>query len=562
MNGLDRIRLVETNTPEVIRLARLVSLAARVEPSLIRRARLLHFPFGSAVLEAQLWFAPIVRTRDTQWITFYPDVAAILRGQLRTAGELDAAWELVMATHPGKPELTRRFEELLFHSLRDLPLESYNRAAELILGTVLSGLRNPGREVLARWAFTVCNHIRPRSAGDAVQLMRDRACNYLYGQVPDARALPPGAGRVVFEGTATLSVGIRLVKGDLEFSDPPAPKSMKIEIPDVLPRAVQVSWWVSGRFRAQWLEWNRVTAGHCIVRGVTTPVVIETLRGERFEIRERYAVKAPTPRLDYRPAVRELEILIDREAQVASFEVSYSQLQESRRPVLCIIHGDRDQWHDALLARLTRLTLPRLVRASEREFIGEPVSVDFPPRSKNDDFRQSIVREFSRLLDRAPGSEQDLIRELTPPGRITMVAVRLRSQDKAGQLLEFCRFWDSWPELPSKTSLLVWLLVIYDPPKPGIFAKLSQEQRNRRLRNEVKRVEDEMHGAIVLPSLSSVSLHDLLAWHDQYVEPLARRSDGTDWANQAIGEKDQISMDKAMSAAQKLIEDLNLRALL
>ena len=61
--------------PELIPLARVLSLAPRIEPLLLRNARCRFLPGEPAALESQLWFSALVAARDTREIIMHPGIA-------------------------------------------------------------------------------------------------------------------------------------------------------------------------------------------------------------------------------------------------------------------------------------------------------------------------------------------------------------------------------------------------------------------------------------------------------------------------------------------------------
>src|SRR5262245_14691442 len=62
---LDRIES-SPRTRRVVDLARYLSLAAWIEPALLRKARLTFLPRSDAGLEADLWFSPLVQSRSVR----------------------------------------------------------------------------------------------------------------------------------------------------------------------------------------------------------------------------------------------------------------------------------------------------------------------------------------------------------------------------------------------------------------------------------------------------------------------------------------------------------------
>ena len=69
------ISLLRLDNPDALRLGELVSLAARIEPELLRAVRLELTPFDAAA-EADLWFSPLVETRTADWIALVPAAAS------------------------------------------------------------------------------------------------------------------------------------------------------------------------------------------------------------------------------------------------------------------------------------------------------------------------------------------------------------------------------------------------------------------------------------------------------------------------------------------------------
>ena len=92
-----RLRLVQQRWPAAAQLARLLSLAVRIEPSLLRAARLA--AGLDATSEADLWFSGIIVSSGTLGVSFVPAVAEALRRELAASpGERALAWKLVRGT--------------------------------------------------------------------------------------------------------------------------------------------------------------------------------------------------------------------------------------------------------------------------------------------------------------------------------------------------------------------------------------------------------------------------------------------------------------------------------
>jgi hypothetical protein len=83
-NDLERFLLRDTRSrwPELIPLARVLVLAPRIEPLLLRNARQRFLPGSDAGTESQLCFSPLVAARSTREIVLHLGIARVLAGQL------------------------------------------------------------------------------------------------------------------------------------------------------------------------------------------------------------------------------------------------------------------------------------------------------------------------------------------------------------------------------------------------------------------------------------------------------------------------------------------------
>ena len=150
----DLIQSVESDAPDVVRLAEVVSLAAQVEPELLRRARLELLPELDAGAEADLWFSPLVETHSVLTVMFVPDVAERLRERLfqkSDQGLPRRARTILEEVHQNAAPLVRLEEELTWNALSgevgaDILIEQRIRE-------VLSAMVNQNRRGIARWAI-------------------------------------------------------------------------------------------------------------------------------------------------------------------------------------------------------------------------------------------------------------------------------------------------------------------------------------------------------------------------------------------------------------------------
>lgn len=154
-SGADEQALLEhmvKRAPAAVRLGEEVALAVRVEPKLLRAARLRATPPLDASAEADLWFSPLVESRTPDWVTLKPRAAEQLRWRLaRNRERLQDARKLVLSMHRGTPLTLRLEEEILWLALRGG--DDAARSIEGQLRRVLNKLTHDpaGNIGLARW---------------------------------------------------------------------------------------------------------------------------------------------------------------------------------------------------------------------------------------------------------------------------------------------------------------------------------------------------------------------------------------------------------------------------
>lgn len=176
-------------SPEVFRLAALVSFAVLAEPGLIRRMRLHFLPQCDAGTEADLWFSPIVTSRSTEGIVFEAEAAEYLRRSLAAADAdlYEAAWQETSRAHRDIAPALRLEEEIcyLLHSRKN---DRRERIRQLFRSAIVA-LVNPDRIGLAHWAAR------------ALPRFPDR-----IREMEEARMLSAGAGLRLTDGLTTTDL--------------------------------------------------------------------------------------------------------------------------------------------------------------------------------------------------------------------------------------------------------------------------------------------------------------------------------------------------------------------
>jgi hypothetical protein len=145
------IDLLRLHSPDAVRLGELVSLAVRIEPELLRAARLKLTPFDAAA-EADLWFSSLVETRTVDWIALAPLAAEELRLTLAAdQSRLNSAHALLLEAHSYAPATITLEEEIVWLAL-SAPADAQpaiESRLRLVLGKLLQD--SSAHRGLAHW---------------------------------------------------------------------------------------------------------------------------------------------------------------------------------------------------------------------------------------------------------------------------------------------------------------------------------------------------------------------------------------------------------------------------
>jgi hypothetical protein len=160
MTPSERLEAIAPADSAVRQLARLASIAVRVDASLLRRLRLELAPWAHVSAEIDLWFSDLFESRDGQYLVFDPELADTLRRELAaqhlTDGQfaLDRAYAVLAEQHAQWAEAHRLEESLVYLSLS---VETGRAAAadwDRLLQPVLAAMTaSPERALeVSRWA--------------------------------------------------------------------------------------------------------------------------------------------------------------------------------------------------------------------------------------------------------------------------------------------------------------------------------------------------------------------------------------------------------------------------
>jgi tetratricopeptide (TPR) repeat protein/tRNA A37 threonylcarbamoyladenosine biosynthesis protein TsaE len=220
------------DNPEAYRLALAASLAARVEPELVRALRLDVLPETDAGAEADLWFSPLVQSQTPLALEFEPEVLALLREDLATEQELlKSAWKVLGKFHERAPLALQLEEQLTYLGLctESDGAESNEELIEKRLNSVLLAVREGKRPGLARWASlalpSLPDKVNETEAANRLSLV----VGLQTGDGPSLTGLPSKGvtqawlSEVTARKISHVKVGLRLLKNETPAAPPPSP---------------------------------------------------------------------------------------------------------------------------------------------------------------------------------------------------------------------------------------------------------------------------------------------------------------------------------------------------
>ena len=298
----ERLRLVEAQHPEVVRLARYLSPAVRVDAPLIRAIRQELMPASDAGLEADLWFSPLVESVSSRGFVLEPRVAEHLRRELAEEGigtyqaVLNRVAGIIAHEHRSWPPALLLEEQIIWLSLRKYDTESARRTGSLELEALLRQAAKAMSEdeprglEIARWAQRALRSLpRPALETDAAILLSLGATARLGGRsalfdMDQQRELPPNVSWILpnkqFATRTTVHLA-RTTEG-VRFGDPD-PFSVELSIPMTQPLLVQLSWAIGPVQSVQTVSIGQGTR-FVPIPETASDIKVRTLSGEEFSV--------------------------------------------------------------------------------------------------------------------------------------------------------------------------------------------------------------------------------------------------------------------------------------
>jgi hypothetical protein len=284
---LDRCR---RRAPHTFLLARLASLAVRVEPFLLRTLRQELLPDVDVGVEADVWFSSLVESRGADAVVLNSNVVALLRQDLANdRALLRRALDITRKVHRHSPpslQLEEAVNGVALLNEGDV-VATINEALRPALRSIRLG-GDQARDV-AQWAMRALPRFDPtvRWSESALSLLLAASAvlggRRLVKEVPEIRipiarigwALPEQA---LFE---RISLGVELLERGVRFARPGS-NQPAIELPRTDPLIVELEWSRNGERIKLLVE---AKEGRTIdLEDDLSDLTLRTLAGDEYEI--------------------------------------------------------------------------------------------------------------------------------------------------------------------------------------------------------------------------------------------------------------------------------------
>ena len=282
----DAIASLREVNPQSVELAEVVSLAIRVEPELLREARLhLVNKRADASAESDLWFSNLVQKRSPLGIVLRYEIVDELRAALAlNKRRLDAARRLIVKMHQYLSPALKLEEDIIYYALAG------NRAAVRdALRSALVTLVAPDRASLADWAVQAYDRLplAVRESEEGTNLALAAALrtggNPSLSSVGSARLADSSWIASLLGAThSRCQLWMRFIPRALQFSRKPLPSAHVLEVGDSPAVVVNVTWNEKGEPHSR--EVTLLPDTTALVQLDAPHAELQTVTGERLLI--------------------------------------------------------------------------------------------------------------------------------------------------------------------------------------------------------------------------------------------------------------------------------------
>jgi hypothetical protein len=304
----ERLNRHRQRDPHTVRLARLASLAVRVEPFLLRRLRQELLPDVDVGVEADLWFSSLVESRGVDAVVLDANVVALLRDDLATDRTLlrsvvDITREMHHHIAPSL-QLEETLTALALCNDHD-SVAAINHALRPALRTIRAGGSRASE--VARWAMRALPRAHPtvRPTENALALLLAASAvlggRRLIREIDETRMPLRNIGWALPQEALSkrVSLGVELVDRGVRFSGTASGRPT-IELPRTDPLLVELSWSRNGEQFGLLVE---AKADRTVdIEQEVTLLTLRTLAGDEYELaRVETAAEVPPSQVASNP---------------------------------------------------------------------------------------------------------------------------------------------------------------------------------------------------------------------------------------------------------------------
>jgi len=252
---------------------------------------------------------------------------------------------------------------------------------------------------------------------------------------------------------------------------------------------------------------------------------IEEAEAERMAIERRLNELEQSPaRPPGRPIPLLLPYLSDRSEQETALRQALDLLipKKSRRPFLCLIHGDEYECHDQYLERLQHISLPKIFKLDAERVAIKDYLLEWPAAAgARKNFLEALRANLgTKLVGDSMASIQTLSAALCRYEIPVLIHLHLLTEDwlhdGADSTLALIKFWQEWPDLAPGQRLVVVLSLKYlRPEKLGFLQKRKMRNLNERIRAFFTELDFSVYGRIhglALPELKAITRTEVEDW--------------------------------------------------
>ncbi|MBI1762265.1 MAG: TIR domain-containing protein [Acidobacteria bacterium] len=260
--------------------------------------------------------------------------------------------------------------------------------------------------------------------------------------------------------------------------------------------------------------------------------------------------------------------LCDRGKQEAALVQALKQHRQSqsRRPVVCLLHGHRFESHVEFLERMYKGPLKKLLTRTSKA--AGPREI--PLRAAHTAFESpagfwwelAVALEVSDADQEPQQAVYELLKQSEDPLIVTLdLSTKLFKQPGADLLPAFLQFCAAWEDLPLNRVVLLCLCFRFEEqPQPRWFDfKLKQRQAwEQQLQVLLRELEQDFSAypqccGVALPELPALTQDDVRAWYR--IHQIGERFRiSKQWIDDLFSEAEQISMRAFEMKLEALLE--------